>query len=142
MTRYALVFVLAIYTLAISIRENKVLIRSTIGFIPAMAVQTAPYLKPGTVCARKPHIVWCLNEQFQHFPAFTFVPMPANDILQNLRKDRVDYVFLSPLEWQLRPETRPWFNPKNAPPDFVLIKQLGAAPVLLYAIDHSKSPSP
>jgi hypothetical protein len=142
MTRYVLVCALVLYTLVRSVQVNRNLIGSNLGYVPALAIQAAPYLKPGTVCARKPHIVWYLNEQVSHFPAFTHVPMPMKDILNTLRKDRIDYIFLSGIEWKLRPETRPWFDPRKAPPDFVLMASVQQPPVFLYGIDHTKSPPP
>jgi hypothetical protein len=142
MIKYALVFALVLYTLVSSVVENRVLIRSNLYYTPIFAETVAPHITGGTICARKPLIVWYLNEHFPHFPAFTLVPIPATNILETLRRDRVDYLYLSDIEWKLRRETRPWFNPKNAPPDFVLLAEIEMPHTLLYAINHSKSPSP
>jgi hypothetical protein len=142
MTRYVLVCALVLYTLVSSILVNRTLIRSNLVYVPIFAETVVPHVTGGTVCARKPLIVWFLNEHFRHFPAFTHVPIPGSNILETLRRERIDYIYLSDIEWKLRPETRPWFDPQKAPPDFVLIAQMEMPPVLLYAIDHSKSPVP
>jgi hypothetical protein len=86
--------------------------------IPAVAADLSEKLEPGTIAARKPQIAWYLNLHCPHYPAFRFVPLPKDDVLNEIRREKVDYLYLGPSEWYTRPAMRPLWLPQNAPPDF------------------------
>jgi len=139
--RHVLVSALAVYTLVNCVRYNVPQIGSDLVYVPDIAARIAPHMTGGTVCARKPHIIWFLNEQFRLFPTFTHVPIPNHDLIATLRKEKVDYLYLSAIEYVLRPETRPLFELNNVPPDFSPIYYQRRPPVVVFQISHAGFPS-
>jgi hypothetical protein len=105
--------------------------------MPEVASQLVERIQPGTITARKPNIAWYLNLHFPHYPTFNFVALPNKDILNQIRKMPIDYLYLSPNEWFLRPELQPLFDPKKAPPFLKLVYYRPELSVVVYQIDHS-----
>jgi hypothetical protein len=138
--QHILISALVVFTAVNCVRYNVPQIGSDLVYVPAVAAQIAPHMTAGTVCARKPHIVWFLNEQFRLFPTFSHVPIPTHDLIATLRRDKVNYLYLSVLEYYLRPETRPLFDPKNMPLDFMPIYFQRKPPVVVYQINPISNP--
>jgi hypothetical protein len=138
--KHVLIVALVLYTIVNCVRYNLPQIGSDLLYIPAVAAQIAPHMAGGTVAARKPHIVWFLNEQHKLFPTFSHVPIPNHDLIATLRQQKVDYLYLSAIEYILRPETRPLFDPKNMPLDFSPVYFQRKPPVVVYQISHADTP--
>jgi hypothetical protein len=137
MIKHLLVGVLVLVTLIRAYTYNKILIACGPPDIQKIGAEMAQrFTHGGTICARKPLPIWFANECFDKFPMFKYEPIPDKDIVETVRKSDVDLLYLSLIEWKLRPEIRFLQDSRNAPPDFKVVYYNPQQYTIVYWIDR------
>ncbi|MBI5020623.1 MAG: glycosyltransferase family 39 protein [Ignavibacteriales bacterium] len=87
--------------------------------------------KGKVIIARKPQIAYQLQMKFEQFPNVTDI----NQLVSEIRKKRVDYLYFSSIEAKMRPQFKKIFRGDAAPPGFELVAISKNPVALLYKIN-------
>jgi hypothetical protein len=86
------------------------------------------------VIARKPQIAYCLQMKFEPFPNVSTL----NELIFEIRKRGVEYLYFSSMEAKLRPQFKKIFRGDAAPSGFELVAISKNPIALLYKINQNK----
>jgi hypothetical protein len=105
MTKYV-VFVLTscllIVSTLVSVQEE-IVGDTKLAELRTVAHELAYKIEAGSVCSRKPHIVFFLNEARR---GFTHKPMLIGGIVDSVQSGYAKYLFISAIEYSMRQELR------------------------------------
>lgn len=85
-----------------------------------------------TVIARKPHIAYYLNMRFYPLPDVENV----DELLEYCRINKINYIFISPVETALRPKIKYLLDYKNPPPELLPVAVNQSENAVLYKIEN------
>lgn len=82
------------------------------------------------IAARKPHVAYYLDMKFYLMP----LENSYESFLEKLKKDSVDYLYISPIEAASRPQFRPLLDPNSNHPGLSTVVFLRNPPSVLYKV--------
>ena len=91
-----------------------------------------PGLESGKkIAARKPHVAYYLNMDFYLLPLVN----SYEELISKLRKDKVDYLFFSPMEAMVRRKMEYLLDPKSNHPGLKVVLYFKNPPAVLYKVE-------